>query len=62
MMVVLTARDCKGAILVGILVSTALGMIFGVLDTPDDRVPVARGQRLLDDRGGAGRRATSPTR
>src|SRR3954453_14314894 len=34
-MIVLTARGFKGAILVGILVSTALGLIFGVLDAPD---------------------------
>src|SRR3954465_1189425 len=34
-MVVLTARGFKGAILVGILVSAALGLIFGVLDAPD---------------------------
>src|SRR4029079_4028049 len=42
-MVVLTARNFKGAILVGIGVSTVLGMIFGVLDTPDDvfRLPTA---------------------
>src|SRR5690242_1053274 len=35
-MVVLTARNFKGAILAGIFVSTVLGMIFGVLNTPDD--------------------------
>src|SRR3954449_4598731 len=34
-MVVLTARGFRGAILVGILVSTALGLIFGVLEGPD---------------------------
>ena len=34
-MIVLTARGFKGAILVGILVSTALGLIFGILDWPD---------------------------
>jgi AGZA family xanthine/uracil permease-like MFS transporter len=34
-MIVLTARGFRGAILVGILVSTALGLIFGVLDGPD---------------------------
>src|SRR4051812_14961317 len=34
-MIVLTARGFKGAILVGILVSTACGLIFGVLDAPD---------------------------
>src|SRR4051794_11223355 len=34
-MIVLTARGFKGAILVGILVSAALGLIFGVLDPPD---------------------------
>src|SRR4051794_19151407 len=33
-MVVLTARGFKGAILVGILVSTACGLIFGVLEPP----------------------------
>jgi adenine/guanine/hypoxanthine permease len=34
-MIVLTARGFRGAILVGILTSTALGLIFGVLDGPD---------------------------
>src|SRR3954470_13970029 len=34
-MIVLTARGFRGAILVGILVSAALGLIFGVLDPPD---------------------------
>ena len=35
-MIVLTARGFKGAILIGILVSTVLGLIFGVLDPPDE--------------------------
>jgi AGZA family xanthine/uracil permease-like MFS transporter len=35
-MIVLTARNVKGSILIGIIVATVLGMIFGVLDTPDD--------------------------
>src|SRR3954453_15331205 len=34
-MIVLTARGFKGAILVGIIVSAVLGLIFGVLDPPD---------------------------
>jgi AGZA family xanthine/uracil permease-like MFS transporter len=34
-MIVLTARGIRGAILIGILASTALGLIFGVLDGPD---------------------------
>src|SRR3954447_12035313 len=34
-MIVLTARGFKGAILVGILASALLGLIFGVLDWPD---------------------------
>src|SRR4051794_27752192 len=34
-MIILTARGFRGAILVGILVSTVLGLIFGVLDPPD---------------------------
>jgi AGZA family xanthine/uracil permease-like MFS transporter len=34
-MIVLTARGVRGAILLGILTSTALGLIFGVLDGPD---------------------------
>ena len=34
-MIVLTARGVRGAILLGILASTALGLIFGVLDGPD---------------------------
>src|SRR3954454_11911556 len=34
-MIVLTARGFKGAILTGIIVSAALGLIFGVLDPPD---------------------------
>jgi AGZA family xanthine/uracil permease-like MFS transporter len=33
--VVLTARGVKGAILIGILTATVLGLIFGVLDGPD---------------------------
>ena len=34
-MIVLTARGVRGAILIGILATTALGLIFGVLDGPD---------------------------
>jgi AGZA family xanthine/uracil permease-like MFS transporter len=34
-MIILTARGFRGAILVGILVSTGLGLIFGVLEGPD---------------------------
>src|SRR4051794_161468 len=34
-MIILTARGFKGAILVGIVVSTVLGLIFGILDWPD---------------------------
>src|SRR3954464_4469474 len=34
-MIVLTARGVRGAILVGIIVSTVLGLIFGILDWPD---------------------------
>src|SRR3954451_14753962 len=34
-MIVLTARGVRGAILLGITVSTGLGLIFGVLDGPD---------------------------
>src|SRR3954470_23934729 len=34
-MIVLTARGFKGTILVGIIVSTVLGLIFGILDPPD---------------------------
>ena len=34
-MIVLTARGVKGAILIGIVVSTVLGLIFGVLDAPE---------------------------
>src|SRR3954451_17709505 len=34
-MIVLTARGFKGAILVGIIVSALLGLIFGVMDWPD---------------------------
>ena len=34
-MIVLTARGVRGAILLGILASTALGLIFGVLEGPD---------------------------
>src|SRR4051812_23272682 len=33
-MIVLTARGFKGAILIGIIVSTVLGLIFGVLEWP----------------------------
>ena len=35
-MIILTARGFRGAILVGILTSTAIGLIFGVLEPPDD--------------------------
>jgi AGZA family xanthine/uracil permease-like MFS transporter len=34
-MIVLTARGVRGSILIGILVATALGLIFGVLEGPD---------------------------
>src|SRR3954464_4673939 len=34
-MIVLTRRGVRGAILIGILASTVLGLIFGVLDGPD---------------------------
>jgi AGZA family xanthine/uracil permease-like MFS transporter len=34
-MIVLTARGVRGAILLGILASTVVGLIFGVLDAPD---------------------------
>jgi AGZA family xanthine/uracil permease-like MFS transporter len=34
-MIILTARGFRGAILIGILVSTALGLIFGVLEGPE---------------------------
>jgi AGZA family xanthine/uracil permease-like MFS transporter len=34
-MIILTARGFRGAILIGILVSTVLGLIFGVLEGPD---------------------------
>ena len=49
-MIVLTARDVKGAILIGIVVSTVLGLIFGVLDRPRRRLVDPEQQRLLDDR------------
>ncbi|RKQ90774.1 AGZA family xanthine/uracil permease-like MFS transporter [Solirubrobacter pauli] len=42
-MIVLTARGFRGAILVGILVSAALGLIFGVLDTPDEIARLPKG-------------------
>jgi AGZA family xanthine/uracil permease-like MFS transporter len=34
-MIILTARRVKGAILIGILAATVLGLIFGVLEPPD---------------------------
>ncbi len=34
-MIVLTARNVKGAILIGIVAATVLGLIFGVLEPPD---------------------------
>jgi AGZA family xanthine/uracil permease-like MFS transporter len=34
-MIILTARGIRGAILIGIFASTALGLIFGVLEPPD---------------------------
>src|SRR3954463_9157828 len=50
-MVVLTARGFRGAILVGILVSTALGLIFGVLDPPDKvaQLPKASDFSIIGD-------------
>ena len=49
-MIVLTARGVRGAILLGILASTALGLIFGVLEPPDKVAQCPNGERLLDDR------------
>src|SRR5215207_8790784 len=34
-MIILTARNVKGAILIGILAATVLGLIFGVLEPPE---------------------------
>src|SRR3954464_14275863 len=42
-MIVLTARGVRGAILIGILASTALGLIFGVLDGPDKVAQLPKG-------------------
>ena len=38
-MIVLTARNVKGSILIGIAVSTVLGLIFGVLEPPESYAP-----------------------
>ena len=60
-MIVLTARNVKGSILIGIVVSTVLGLIFGVLEGPDElRAVDPEQQRLLDDRRRA--RARQPAR
>jgi len=50
-MIILTARGFRGAILVGILVSTALGLIFGVLDGPKSvfKVPDASDFSTIGD-------------
>jgi AGZA family xanthine/uracil permease-like MFS transporter len=42
-MIVLTARNVKGAILIGILASTVLGLIFGVLEPPDKIAEIPSG-------------------
>lgn len=41
--IILTARGIRGAILLGILASTALGLIFGVLEGPDGIAQVPNG-------------------
>ena len=41
--IVLTARGFRGAILIGILVATALGLIFGVLDSPHKVAQLPKG-------------------
>ena len=38
-MIVLSARNVKGSILIGIAVSTVLGLIFGVLEPPESYAP-----------------------
>jgi AGZA family xanthine/uracil permease-like MFS transporter len=50
-MMVLTARGFKGAILVGIIVSTVLGLVFGILDAPDAvaRLPKASDFSTIGD-------------
>jgi adenine/guanine/hypoxanthine permease len=42
-MIVLTARGFRGAILIGILASTVLGLIFGVLEGPDKVAQIPNG-------------------
>ena len=61
-MIILTARGFRGAILIGILVSTALGLIFGVLEGPDKIAQFPSVERLLDDRRRARARTTCSTR
>ena len=60
-MIVLTARSVKGAILIGIIAATALGLIFGVLEPPDTvaQIPAPTTSRRSGTRW---LRATSPTR
>ena len=50
-MIILTARGFRGAILVGILVSAGLGLIFGVLEMPDDiaRLPTGSDFSTIGD-------------
>ena len=59
---VLVARGIRGAVVLGVLAATALGLVFGVLDGPGRRSRSAELGRLLDDRRRAGAVATSPTR
>ena len=59
---VLIARGVKGAVILGVLAATVLGLIFGVLVGARRRGRRARLGRLLDDRRRAGSRPTSATR
>ena len=50
MAAVLVARGVRGAVILGVLAATVLGLIFGVLDTPDEVVDAPELGRLLDHR------------
>ena len=57
---VLSVRKVRGAVLLGVLAATALGLIFGVLEGPDGVVDLPELRRLLHDRRRA--RAGQPRR
>ena len=60
--IVLVARGVRGAIVLGVLAATALGLIFGVLDGPGRRRRRARLRATSRRSATRWSRPTSPTR